>query len=70
MIHTSYTDVTFKKGDEMGYFQMGSTIVMVMPRDYMELEISRGDKVTFGQTIGFLPSQHKSVPTDLFSGAL
>lgn len=76
MIHTNYSDVTFKKGDEMGYFQMGSTIVMIMTRDYMDLDISRGDTVKFGQNIGRMALNEGSgenvstVGNDLFSGAL
>jgi phosphatidylserine decarboxylase len=50
----SYKDLYITKGDDFGCFRMGSTIVMLCEKEMMELGISNGHNVRFGQTIGSL----------------
>lgn len=50
--HTTYENLTLAKGAEMGRFEMGSTVVMVMPDGMAELTVGRGAKVRYGMTIG------------------
>lgn len=47
----SYTDLSLKKGDEFGYFKMGSTIVMISEKDLLQLDIYESSKVRFGDKI-------------------
>lgn len=50
--HTLPCDVTFDKGDEMGWFQHGSTIIMLTPSNYvLAPELQTGDPVKMGQRI-------------------
>lgn len=49
-----YNDLTVFKGDELGHFEMGSTIVMLFEKDSMDLELSKEVHVKFGQPIGGL----------------
>ena len=45
-------DVTFDRGDEMGWFQHGSTIIMLMPPDYeLASGLQTGDSVKMGQNL-------------------
>jgi phosphatidylserine decarboxylase len=46
-----YDDLTISKGDEMGYFKMGSTIVILTEPDYLDLQIKVDQSVKFSQTI-------------------
>lgn len=48
-IYTYDTPICVKKGDELGYFQMGSTIVLVMQDS--SLESLTNQKVRFGERI-------------------
>jgi phosphatidylserine decarboxylase len=51
----NYSDrPSFKKGDEMGGFQLGSTVVLVFeaPLDGFEFNVQQGQKVRVGQAIG------------------
>jgi phosphatidylserine decarboxylase len=51
--HYEYdTPKQLKKGDLFGWFEMGSTIVMISEKDAMHYDINIGQKVIFGQTIG------------------
>jgi phosphatidylserine decarboxylase len=43
--------ISFKKGDEMGCFMMGSTIVMIAETDTFTINIKIGDNVRFGDNI-------------------
>jgi phosphatidylserine decarboxylase len=52
----SYKDLYLSKGDDFGCFRMGSTIVMLCEKEMVELGISSGHNVRFGQTIGRLIS--------------
>ncbi len=47
---------TLKKGELFGWFEMGSTIVMLSEKDALTYDISLGQKVKFGDTIGRLVS--------------
>jgi phosphatidylserine decarboxylase len=45
-------DATFDRGDEMGWFQHGSTIIMLMPPDYeLASGLQTGDSVKMGQNL-------------------
>jgi len=46
-----YEDLTIKKAQCLGYFKMGSTVVMVWEKDFISLEKLLGKSVRFGQTI-------------------
>lgn len=47
----SYENVSLKKGDELGYFEMGSTIILLAPNDLLELSVTEGQKVSFAQSV-------------------
>lgn len=49
-----YDDLFLSKGDDFGCFQMGSTIVMLCQKGMIDLEVSTGQTVKFGQTIARL----------------
>lgn len=49
-----YNDLTLSKGDALGHFEMGSTIVMLFEKNCMDLELSKEVHVKFGQPIGGL----------------
>lgn len=44
----TYDDVTFKKGDEIGRFEMGSSIAMLFSKGQVSPLISEGQKIRFG----------------------
>lgn len=46
-----YENLEVKKGDCLGYFKMGSTVVMVWEKDFVSLEPLLNESVKFGQTI-------------------
>jgi len=50
----SYNNLFLSKGDDFGCFQMGSTIVMLCEKEMLDLGISTGHDVRFGQTIARL----------------
>lgn len=50
--HYSYKELYLTKGDDFGCFRMGSTIVMLCEKGMVEMGISTGHNVRFGQTIG------------------
>jgi phosphatidylserine decarboxylase len=47
----TYEDVHLKKGDELGMFMMGSTIVMLFEQDFVDLLNKQGKSVRFGEVI-------------------
>ena len=49
--HRRYDHTTVRKGDELGRFDMGSTIVMLMPEGIGTMSVSRDDVVKFGDRI-------------------
>ena len=46
-----YEDLKVAKGDCLGYFKMGSTVVMLWEKDFIQLEKLMGMKVKFGDPI-------------------
>ncbi|MCH9814344.1 MAG: phosphatidylserine decarboxylase [Epsilonproteobacteria bacterium] len=46
-----YSDVLLKKGDELGMFKMGSTVVMIFEKEFVSLSSSVGKKVRFGEEV-------------------
>lgn len=48
----TYESLSLKKGDELGYFKMGSTIVLLCEKDLFSPCINENDKVKFGSKIG------------------
>lgn len=51
-----YQDLSINKGDELGHFEMGSTIVMLFEKESINLELGGISQVKFGQPIGGLIS--------------
>ena len=47
-----YDDLFIQKGDELGHFEMGSTIVMLFEKESVNLELNGISHVKFGQPIG------------------
>ncbi len=47
----TYEDLEVAKGDTLGYFKMGSTVVMVWEKDSVELENLENKKIKYGQKI-------------------
>jgi len=52
---------SFKKGELFGWFEMGSTIVMISEKGSVHYDITIGQKVSFAQTIGRFPSVSATV---------
>lgn len=48
----TYEGVTLSKGDELGYFEMGSTIVIIAEPGMVEWQVEAGYQVKYAQTIG------------------
>jgi len=46
-----YSNVNLKKGDDLGYFKMGSTIILIAEEDMLDIVVKQDDNVRFGQTI-------------------
>jgi phosphatidylserine decarboxylase len=46
-----YEDIHLKKGEELGMFMMGSTIVMLFEQDFVDLLNKQGKSVRFGEVI-------------------
>jgi len=47
---------SFKKGELFGWFEMGSTVVMISEKGGVHYDVTIGQKVSFAQTIGRLDS--------------
>jgi phosphatidylserine decarboxylase len=47
-----YTDLHVKKGDELGHFEMGSTVVMLFESNTIQCDLHHMTHVKFGQAIG------------------
>lgn len=59
-----YDDLFVSKGDELGHFEMGSTIVMLFEKDSIDLELEGISHVKFGQPIGGIKNgAHKDSST-------
>ena len=50
----TYENLHLKKGDDFGCFQMGSTIIFLAQSGMIDTNVSVGESVRFGQTIGTL----------------
>ena len=51
-------DVDFEKGDELGWFQHGSTIIVFAPKEFViPDEIKEGKVLKMGEALMHLPSQ-------------
>ncbi len=46
--------IVLKKGDEIGYFMMGSTIVMFFEKGMIDFSVTQGTHIKFGDVIGKL----------------
>ena len=46
-----YENLSFKKGDHLGNFELGSTIVLVVQSEFLKFEIPADTSVKFGQKI-------------------
>ncbi len=46
-----YADMRIKKGEELGMFKMGSTVVLIFEKDFIEIESEVGKKIRFGDII-------------------
>jgi len=46
-----YGDLMMRKGELLGYFKMGSTVVMIFENGRIRLAAKRGEKVKYGQKI-------------------
>jgi len=53
--------VSFKKGEEVGMFHLGSTVVMVFESPEFEFNLKVGQKVKLGQTIGRVKGEDEDV---------
>lgn len=49
-----YKKLSVKKGDELGNFELGSTIVIITQKGFVKFNLKIGDKVKFAQQIGEL----------------
>lgn len=47
----SYENLNFKKGEELGNFELGSTIVIITQKGLVKFGIKTDDKVKFAQKI-------------------
>ena len=48
----TYENLHLKKGDDFGCFQMGSTIIFLCEKGMIESDLTIGEGVKYGQTIG------------------
>ena len=46
-----FKDLYLDKGEDFGCFEMGSTIVILAPQEMLEIGVSVGENVKYGQTI-------------------
>jgi phosphatidylserine decarboxylase len=50
-VEKSYENLTLTKGDELGYFKMGSTVVMIFEKDLVNLEVKTNQNIKFTEKI-------------------
>lgn len=48
----TYKDIWVEKGDELGMFEMGSTIVLLLEKGGFSVGLKDGQKISFGQIVG------------------
>jgi phosphatidylserine decarboxylase len=55
---TLATPIRFKKGDELGYFKLGSTVILLFAEQRMSwlTQLQSGTKVQFGESLGTVSS--------------
>jgi len=46
-----YDNVEIKKAQEIGYFKIGSTVLMLTQKDYLDVNVEVGKSIKFGDTI-------------------
>ncbi|HIE34792.1 MAG TPA: hypothetical protein EYP79_01155 [Campylobacterales bacterium] len=46
-----YENLWIKKGELLGFFKMGSTVITLFEKDSVELEVNANQKIKFGQRI-------------------
>jgi len=49
-----YEDLNIKKGDELGYFMMGSTVIVLSEKNMLNIDVQSHESVRFGQKIATL----------------
>ena len=49
-------EIALKRGDEMGCFELGSTVILLFEKDRVELTVQEGSHVRMGESIGLIPS--------------
>jgi len=50
----NYENLAMNKGDDFGCFEMGSTIVILAEKDFLDLSVKVGDNVKYGDNIAKL----------------
>lgn len=50
--YKEFDDLYFKKGEELGNFELGSTIVIISEKDKIKFKIKDNENIKFGQKIG------------------
>ena len=50
----NYENINFKKGEHIGNFELGSTIVIIAEAEFLEFDLQKDEKVKFSQTIAKL----------------
>ena len=43
--------IKLSKGDELGRFNMGSTVIMLLPKDSIDINLIEGQELKMGQEI-------------------
>lgn len=49
-----YETIALQKGEELGFFKMGSTVILIAPQGMLDVTIAAHMHVKFGQTIAML----------------
>lgn len=57
----TYENLVIKRGEEFGWFEMGSTVLIFSEEDSWEPTVKRGDKVSFGEPIGRLTPENRKL---------
>ncbi|MDX1764609.1 MAG: archaetidylserine decarboxylase, partial [bacterium] len=48
-------EVVLRRGEELGRFELGSTVILIFEKGGAVLEVDAGDRVEVGRSIGFIP---------------
>jgi len=46
--------ITLRRGEEMGRFELGSTVILLFEKDRVELTVQEGQHVRVGEPIGII----------------